>query len=120
MTSSVYQFAPVSGSEAVVVRRPSGKPRSLHSVFPPGPTIAISLTGVVSKAARRQTVERGNHLRDAEFGERDGALGRGLDLLLALPIDQAAQPEVECEQGSARQHYADDDRKNILAREGAH
>ena len=71
-------------------------------------------------AARRQTVERGDHLRDAKFGERDGALGRGLDLLLALPIDQAAEPEVEREQGSAGQQHADDDRKNILARECAH
>ena len=53
MTSSVYQFAPFSGSEALIVRTPSGKPRSVHSVCPPGPTMAISFTGVVSKAARR-------------------------------------------------------------------
>ena len=71
-------------------------------------------------AARRQTVERGDHLRDAGFGERDGALGGGVDFLLALPIDQAAEPEIERKQGSAGEQHADDDRNDILARECAH
>jgi hypothetical protein len=71
-------------------------------------------------AARRQAVERGDHLRDAKVGERDGALGGGFNLLPTLPIDQTAQPEIEREQGSAGEQHAGDDRKNILARECAH
>ena len=71
-------------------------------------------------AARRQTVERGDHLRDAGFGERDRALGGGVDLLLALPVDQPADPEIEREQRRAGEQYADDDRNNIFARKSAH
>jgi len=44
----------------------------------------------------------------------------GFDLVLTLPIDQTAEPEIEREQGSAGEQHADDDRKNILARECAH
>ena len=71
-------------------------------------------------AARRQTVEGCDHLRDAKFGEPNGALGGGVDLVLALPVDQAAEPEIEREQRRAGEQYADDNRKDILARECAH
>ena len=71
-------------------------------------------------AALREVVERADHLRDAEFGERDGALGGGVDFLLALPVDQAAEPKIEREHGRAGDKHADENRKNILAREFAH
>ena len=71
-------------------------------------------------ATRRQAVERSYYLRDAGFGERDRTLGGGVDLFLALAIDQAAEPEIERNQRSAGEQYASDDRNDIPARECAH
>ncbi len=71
-------------------------------------------------AVRRQVVERGDHLRDAGFGERDRALGGGIDFRLPLPVDQPVEPEIERDQGSAGEQHADGDRNNISARERAH
>ena len=136
MMSSVYQLAPTSGSEATSLRCAERQAEIGAQRLPVGTDDRdfLDRRGVEGglphrldvarlaaiHAARRQTVERGDHLRDAEFGERDGALGGGVDLLLALPIDQAAEPEIERKQGSAGEQHADDDRKNILARECAH
>ncbi len=66
-----------------------------------------------------QPVEDVHHLGDARVRERDGALGGAVRLLLALPIDHAAEPEIECDQRRAGDQNADGDRSNILARECA-
>ena len=136
MMSSEYQSAPASGSDDNSLRWPSGRPRSVHSVCPSGPTISISLTGVVSKTACRIAVDVGRpaadrrpappdsssasiDLVDAGFGERNRPLGGGVDLLLALPVDEAAEPEIERDQGRAGEQHADADRNDIPARECA-
>ena len=59
-------------------------------------------------------------MRNAGFSKCDGALGRSVDFLLALPVDQAAKPKIERKHGSAGDKHADENRKNILAREFAH
>ena len=99
--------------------------------------MAISLTGIVRKVARRiasicvavrrastpraaRAVERPNRILDARLGERDRAPRGGSDLRLALPVDQSIKPEIKGDQRNAGQNRADDDRKNIPARECAH
>ena len=125
--SSEYQLAPASGSEATILRWPRGKPKIGAQRLPVGTDDGdfLDRRGVerglphrldvarlaAIHAARRQTVERGDHLRDAKFGERDGALGGGVDLVLTLPIDQAAEPEIERKQRRAGEQHADDNRK---------
>ena len=71
-------------------------------------------------AACRDTVERSNRVLDAGLGECDRAFGGGTHLRFALPIDEPFKPEIEGDQWSAGEQYADDDRKNIPARDCAH
>ncbi len=69
--------------------------------------------------ARRQCIERADDLGHAGFGERNRALGGGLHLLLALPMDDAAEPEIERDQRRAGQQDAGGDRNDVPARETA-
>ncbi len=69
--------------------------------------------------ARGQLIERRDGMGNTGFGKRNRALGRGFDFLLAMLIDQPAEPEVECDQRSAGEQHADGDRNNFPARERA-
>ena len=97
---------------------------------------AISLTGIVLKVARRIVFDLAwlaastpraasassapDCIPDACFGERDRAPCGGSHLRLALPVNQSIKPEIKCDQWNAGENRADDDRKNIPARESAH
>ena len=76
------------------------------------------ITGI--DAARCQTVQRSYCVFDASLGERDCAPGGGADLRFALPIDETFKPEIKANQWNAGEQCADDDRKNIPARDCAH
>jgi hypothetical protein len=65
-------------------------------------------------------VQRADDGIDAGFGKRERPLGRGFNLSLPLTIDQAAKPEIECDQGYTDEQHADGNRNKIPAREGAH
>ena len=68
---------------------------------------------------RDEIVERGGHLIDPGIGEGDGALGGGVDVLLALPLDQPVQPEIEGKHRRTGKQRADGNRDQIPARNRA-
>jgi len=65
-------------------------------------------------------IEGPDGIPHARFGERDGPPGRRADLDFALTVDHSLNPIVEGEIGNAGQQHADNDRKNIPARDYAH
>ena len=71
-------------------------------------------------AARCETVQRTHRVSDASFGQRDCTSGGGADLPFALPIDDIFKPEIKANQWNAGEQCANDDRKNIPARDCAH
>ena len=68
---------------------------------------------------RGQSVERIDGVVDARLRQRSRAHGRSFDLLLALPIDHLAEPNVEGDKRHAGEQHARSDRDNIPARECA-
>src|SRR5690348_7418729 len=70
-------------------------------------------------AAGGQRVERLGGQFETMLRAHDGVPGREVNLFLAEPIGNAAEPDVENDQGNAGDKYADRDRNNILARQTA-
>ena len=120
-----------SGSDETTLRCSGWLPTSVHSVRPSGATIESSLTGMVAEsrlaqrvhvgdaagidAARREIVERRHRARDASLGQRHVAPGRQVELFPALPLDQAAQPNIQRRHRRSCQDHADADRCEQLA-----
>lgn len=73
-----------------------------------------------SDATQRQTIERADRIPDARLSKRNRPFCGGADLRFTLPFDQIVEPEIEGDKRSAGEHGADDDRKDIPARNCAH
>ncbi len=70
-------------------------------------------------AHRGEIVDGAQHLLNPGLGQRNGAFGRGFGVLLALLVDQAAEPDIEGEHRRTGEHDASDDRQYIFARDRA-